>query len=97
MWLLAKMERELPLHENKQWMRARVLDYASGLKKDVELESVFEDAKKAVKSARLTKNDIFKVIGRIEEDPLSLMYISREEKNRKLRQLKDLLTDIEEQ
>ena len=45
----------------------------------------------------LTKGDVLQVIDKIETDPLCIIYISREEKIKKLRQLKDLLDDIEEE
>lgn len=87
----------MPLSETKQWIRARVIDYASGLKEDVPLESVLEAVKQAVTTTLLTKEEILKVIDKIEEDPLCLMYITREEKIRKLKQLKDVLSDMEEE
>lgn len=72
-------------------VRAYVLDYVRGT---AALNRAFEAVKEAVTSKQLTKDEVLKVVGKIEEDPLSLPYMSREEKIGKLKPLKKLLADL---
>jgi len=75
-------------------VRGPVLDYVTGARREATLDWAFRAVREVITSRQLAKKEVLRVIDKIEEDPLCLPYVSREEKMRKLNSLKKLLTDL---
>ena len=74
-------------------IRGYLIDYLS---KDRPLTFTLENIRRLLSSKQLTLQQILETIDKIEEDPLCVPYISREEKRRKLEKLRKALSNLPE-
>jgi hypothetical protein len=77
---------------NVRLIRGCVIDYLS---RDVPLIRVVENVRVLLSARELTLSEVLKVVDKVEDDPLCTPYISKAEKQRKLKQLRKALASLE--